>query len=486
MKTKKKKNKNLYFKIVALIYALLNALFLGLIYKLDILPTKFFLPLVLVIIFIGGTIIFPLLHKKIKKKIKIPVSILAIIISLGFLLGNIYLIKTLIVLGGNTNLGYNLKNYSVIVLKNSKYESLSDLENKTLGYFANDLENNQVIKELGSKVHVDFIKYDTLDELATDLLNNEVDSIVLEDGYKAMLLDNTEIKNENLVNFDTKTKTIHKFKIKVETEEIKKDIDVREESFNIYISGIDTYGEVSAVSRSDVNIIATVNPRTNEILLTTIPRDYYVQLSGTTGYKDKLTHAGIYGIDMSVKTIEDLLDIDINYYVKVNFTSLTDIVDALGGVDVYSEYSFYSTNFIYYNKGYNYVDGAKALEFVRERHAFIDGDFQRGKNQVALIEAIFKKCIDPSILVKYTSLLESVNGSFATNMSSDKITSLIKKQLDENASWTIKNNNLIGTDSNEYTYSYSANKLAVILPNEDSVNNTKALIKEVMNNEKND
>lgn len=484
MKAKKKKQKNLFFKIVSGIYLFLNLLLMFLVYKLDILPTKYFLPVFFIILLLCVVICFTLLRKKVKKKVKIPVSILTIIISILLLFGNFYLIKTLGFIDDNMGQGYNLKNYNVYVLKNSKYKTISDLKDKSIGYFANDIEKEKVIDELSKKTKLNFKEYTSLTELAADLLDKEIDSIVLEDSYKAMLLDNSEVIDEKIKKFDDLTKVIDTFKIKIETEEIKKDINVREESFNIYISGIDTYGEVSSVSRSDVNMVVTVNPTTNEILITTIPRDYYVQLHGTDGYNDKLTHAGMYGVDMSVKTIEDLLDIDINYYLKVNFTSLTDIVNALGGVDVYSEYAFYSTNNIYFKQGYNYVDGKKALEFARERYAFLYGDRQRGKNQMALMEAIFKKCIDPSILVKYTSLLEAVDGSFVTNMDSDKLTSLIKKQLEDNASWTIKNNSLDGSDGEEYTYSFSAEKLYVMIPTEESISNARNMIQEVMNKEK--
>ena len=246
---------------------------------------------------------------------------------------------------------------------------------------------------------------------------------------------------------------------------------------------MDEYGKVSKVSRSDVNMVITVNPKTRQILLTNIPRDYYVQLHDTTGYKDKLTHAGNYGIDTSVATIEDLLGIKINYYIKVNFSSLVKIVNALGGVDVYSEYDFQSWNGYNFTKGYNKVNGKQALAFVRERKTFNQGDNQRGKNQQAMIEAIFRKCTSPSIVVKYNSLLNSLEDSMITDMPMKSIKKLAKMQLVNNQKWTITSNSLTGRGSMEYTYTYGYQSLYVTIPDDDSVNSSKELIAKVTNGE---
>ena len=211
-----------------------------------------------------------------------------------------------------------------------------------------------------------------------------------------------------------------------------------------------------------------------------IPRDYYVQLHGTTGTKDKLTHAGIYGIDMSIQTLEDLLQTKINYYFKVNFTSVIDIVDALGGLDVYSEYTFVSYSGYSFKKGLNSVNGEQALDFVRTRKAFTDGDRQRGKNQQALIEAMFRKATDKSIITKYNSLLNAINGKYQTNMSIKKMTSLIKTQLNTMKSWNITSYSLTGSDSSNYTYTYYQ-LLYVMEPDEESISTAIEMINAVLN-----
>ena len=229
----------------------------------------------------------------------------------------------------------------------------------------------------------------------------------------------------------------------------------------------------------------TINPITKQVLLTSIPRDYYVQLSGTTGYKDKLTHAGNYGIDMSINTIEELLDIDINYYIRVNFSTLEKIIDALDGVDVYSRYSFvsYIDNYMFY-EGYNHMNGKQALAFSRERKSLPNGDIDRGKNQQAVIEAIIRKITSKDIIYKYTKILNSLRGTFQTNISDDDITKMVKKELENIGGWTITSISLEGTSEYNYTYSYNGQKLYVLVPDQDSINETVDLIKSVINGNK--
>ena len=228
----------------------------------------------------------------------------------------------------------------------------------------------------------------------------------------------------------------------------------------------------------------TVNPKTKQILLTSIPRDYYVQLHGTTGSRDKLTHAGIYGTDMSVQTIEDLLGIEINYYIKVNFSSFIDIINAIGGIEVYSKYEFTSIDGYHYQQGYNELNGEEALSFARERKAFMEGDRQRGADQQAVIEAMIKKMSNKSILTKYESLLDSIDGKFQTNMNYKKITSLIKMQLDDMSSWNVVSIALDGSNGSEYTYTGGNQKLYVMIPDESTIDNASSLINAVLKGEK--
>ena len=271
--------------------------------------------------------------------------------------------------------------------------------------------------------------------------------------------------------------------IKKSIEDITKRVSIKNTPFNVLISGIDTYGDINQTSRNDVNIVATVNPNTNEILLTSIPRDYYVQLHGTTGYKDKLTHASYYGINMAVETIEDILDIDINYYIKVNFTTVVDLVNKIGGVDVYADQSV-QIGSCKINEGYNHLDGTCALAFSRERHSYIDGDRHRGRNQQEVIRAIFTKLSSSStILTEYSDILNTLDGKFATNMDTKEITSYIKYELNDLKDYTIKNTQLDGYGSMGPTYSYPGQDLWIMIPYEDTITNAKNLINKVLNNE---
>ena len=465
----KNKKKNLIGNIVIGILLFISIFLIGTIIKMDFMPFKY----LIIVILILGIIDFALVWciKKGKKIVRIITMIISLIISVVLSFISFNILKTNSILG-NMNLNYKTHNYSVLVLKDSGYSDISELDGEKLGYYDNKLdEPKEILSKIEEKISVDSVLYNDLDETVDALMNKEVEMIVLEESYIKMLDEES--------NFSSKVKSIYNFKIKIEVKDVSKDIDVTNEPFNIYLSGIDTFGEVSSVSRSDVNIVITVNPKTHQVLLTSTPRDTYVQLSGTTGYKDKLTHAGIYGVEKSISTIEELLDIEINYYFKVNFTSVIDIVDTLGGVNVYSEYSFTSMDGYNYKKGYNYVNGEQALSFVRERKAFSLGDVQRGKNQQAMIEALIRKCISPDIISKYSSLLDSVNGKFATNMPISRMMNLIKMQLEGNYEWTVTSNYISGTDGSEYTYSYPTQKLYVMIPDDDSILNAKELIDKV-------
>ena len=318
-----------------------------------------------------------------------------------------------------------------------------------------------------------------IDSLTKDLIDSKIDAILIEEAQKDLLEEmSNELKNKERIIYEFSVDVLIK-------DELIKNVDITKESFNVFISGIDTYGKITSVSRSDVNMVVSINPRTHKILLTSIPRDYYVKLNGiNTEYKDKITHAGIHGIDTSVKTVEDLLSIDINYYAKVNFTSLIKIVDELGGIDVnvttpFRAYYIEENETVNYSfkKGMNHLNGKQALAYARERKSLPDGDVGRVKHQQQLIEAIVNKALSKTILLKYNDLLNALDGKFITNMGSTNITALIKQQIKEMPSWTIEKYTLEGTDAYAYTYSYKTVKSYVMEPKEDSVNVAKEKIK---------
>ena len=485
MTKKKKRNQNKKNNFITNLLLVASIILILSILYIDILPIKY---LLYIGIFIGILDLILIFIKK-KSKRKLLPSIIPFLLSIIMLVVSFYILKTDGLLN-NLNLNYKTYNYKVVVLKDSNYNKLNDIEDKQLGYYKTDgKETTKSLNKLASKVNTNNKEYDNTETLVEDLLNKRVDAILIEETHLTILEEHnndTEAVskiNNNINNFSDKTKIIYEFTIIVKTDNFSKDIDVTKKPFNVYISGIDTYGEISSVSRSDVNMVVTVNPETKQILLTSIPRDYYVKLHDKTGYNDKLTHAGLYGVDTSLKTIEDLLNIEINYYVKVNFSSVIDIVEALGGVEVYSDYSFTSIDGYNYTKGYNKVNGEEALSFARERKSFNAGDRQRVKNQQALLEAMFRKCTSASIITKYNSLLNSVNKSFVTNMPTDRLTALLKMQLKNRYKWIITSNSLEGSNSSNYTYSYSASKLYVMEPDEESVAKATSLINSVINGE---
>ena len=330
--------------------------------------------------------------------------------------------------------------------------------------------------ELTKKVRVTLVNQENLLDLGNKLIDKNVDVILTSATQYSMLGD--EIKN-----FKESTKILYTIKHEIQTntkaEDANSKYNIKSGKFNVYISGIDTSGNISNVSRSDANILMSVNTNTHEALLTSIPRDYYVTLH-SYGAKDKLTHSGIYGINETVKTAEDLLDTDINYYVRVNFTTVIKLVDKLGGIDVYSDYNF-SRDGYNFKKGYNHVNGAAALVFSRERYSFASGDNQRVKNQQHVIEAVMKKVLNSTtLLTKYTDILDSLKGSFQTNIAQDDISSLVKDQINNMSSWTIKSNSLTGTGASSSTYSMGSTKLYVMVPNSTSVTSAKEKIDEVL------
>lgn len=466
MHKKKKKKLN---KLFLIINYLLSIVVLLMVSILNILPFKYLIVAFILVIVFNLIISICLLKKK---KIGYLLSIIFIIIS-GFVI--YYLSTTYNFLSYFNKDNYKTETFLVLALKDSDYSKLDDLDGLDIGYVKNEITSiNKALDKINKKIDIENIEYDNYHLVFDDMIDKKLTSGLIEESNYNMIL-------EENPNYEDLFKIIDKIKIITKIDNRDGNVNVTEDTFNILISGIDTAGDISNVGRSDVNIVLTINPKTKQILMTSIPRDYYVQLYNTTGYKDKLTHAGIYGIDMSINTIEELLDININYYFRVNFTTLENIIDAIGGVDVYSEYSFvsYIGSYQFY-KGYNHMNGNQALGFARERKTLPEGDISRAKNQQAVIDGIIRKLTSFSSITKYSNVINSLKDTFQTNMTDNDITSLIKMQLNDNASWNITSNVLSGTGASEYTYSYKGQKLYVMIPDDSSVNDAIDLINQVV------
>lgn len=463
----------LAFKILALVFFITTIVFYVSINRLNLLPTSYFVAFTLAEIIITALIMIGLAkrHKTYK------LNIFCLIIMLLFT--GIYLYVINFANATNDFLGSvfqevkETEEYYVVVRDDGKYDTINDLDGERI--YAFQIEND-VQEDINNQANVTFETGDNLVDLGNNLLDEKIEAILVSSSQYTMI-------SEEIENFEDETKIIY-----TSDHEIEKTSEVSTEGskytiengvFNVYISGIDTSGSISNVSRSDANIIATVNTKTHEVLLTSIPRDYYVTLH-SKGAKDKLTHSGIYGINETVTTVEDLLDIDINYYVRVNFTTVIKLVDVLGGIDVYSSNSFSRGGYTF-SQGYNHLNGDAALVFSRERYSFASGDNQRVKNQQAVIEAIAKKVLNSStLLTRYTDILDSLQGSFQTNIEQDEMSSLVRAQLSDMSSWKFSNNALEGTGSYGPTYSMGSTQLYIMLPNQTSVANAKAKINEAM------
>lgn len=264
---------------------------------------------------------------------------------------------------------------------------------------------------------------------------------------------------------------------------------ITKEPFVIYLSGVDTRGELTEKARSDVNILAVVNPKTKQVALINTPRDYYVDLAGTDS-KDKLTHAGLYGVENSMETLGNLYGVEVDHYIRINFAGFMTIVDALGGVDVYSDQAFTSvgspgyydpTTFV---EGWNHLDGQAALAFARERHAFATGDVQRGINQMKVIDAMLNKIKSPTLLMSFSKLMDAASDCFVTSFSQDQISALVRMQLSDFAEWSIESYTATGTSAKSTKcYSAKGQSLYVMKPDTASVNEAKALIAGVLGGE---
>ena len=252
--------------------------------------------------------------------------------------------------------------------------------------------------------------------------------------------------------------------------------------FTVFISGIDVAGPISTTSRSDVNILATINPMTHQILLVSTPRDYYVATSVSNGAKDKLTHAGIYGINCSMDTLSALYDTDVDYYFRINFTGFKDVISALGSVTVHSDYAFKAGGYSYV-EGENTLNADQALAFARERHAFAEGDRQRGKDQMYVIQGVMNKLSTPAVLNNYSELLKALEGSFQTSVPYERLSAMVNDQLSTGTGWSIQQYSVNGSGKSDYTYSMPRTKLYVMEPDITTVEQAKTYIQQIKNNE---
>lgn len=479
--------------ITSVILAAVGILFTAKLMGLGVLPSKYQTP-VLTAVWI---LIVLLAVLQFVRPMRIVSKILAVLFVLVLAVGTYMLGTVQSLLNETADVTVSVDTVQVYVMDDDPAELINDTAEYQYGILMElDRENTdaaqaEIEAELGVTLSV--TEYVSMLELAQALLDGEVQAILVNSAYISIV-----DEDENLADFPELIRVLASYDIEREleiSEGVGTDEDNESEesyaaeetvtidadnmsSFVVYISGNDATGTLNSTGRSDVNILMAVNPTTHTILLVNTPRDYYVQLAGIGAY-DKLTHASIYGVDVSMKTLGNLYGVSVQYYARMNFTGFVEIIDALGGVTVVSEVAFETGEYSFV-VGENVLDGEAALAFARERYAFSSGDRQRGINQMAVIKAVINKLASPAILSGYSDIMAAASGSFGTNLTQDEIAELVKYQLSYGGSWTIETISADGSDSTSTVYSAQSTSLYVMIPYESSVAEVSAKLASVL------
>lgn len=482
--------------ILADIMLVLTAFLIWEIVKLGMLPKNMLMIGCVIILVIAALVMVLQLGFTRGTASKIILTTVTVMMILVYGTGTYYISKASGLLGNVTDFGNETTTtVQVIALKDSGIKSEKDLEGKTVGSLKSiSLASTQaLIQDLSGKgVTFQDKQYDNIQGMVNGLYDKEVPAIILNDAYRGNIND---LEDEKFKNFGTDTQVVYTYTYKTENKSTTNSVDdITKNPFTVLISGVDSRDGFAESSRSDVNMLATINPVTKTVLLTSIPRDYYVttvceeDAGCQNGAKDKLTHTGLHGTETTKKTIENLLGVDINYTAKVNFTSVVNLVDALGGIDVdvkpgLAVDHFYTNDYFGTDygvtEGINHLNGQAALCYARERYAYQDGDRQRVKNQQEVLMAIVKKATSPSVIGNYPALMDALSGAFQTDLSQDEIQSLIQFQLKEMPDWQFITYSLDGQGSTEFCAELG-NNASVMIPDNETVVTAKKRIEAVI------
>ena len=482
--------------ILAGIMLVLTAFLIWEIVKLGMLPENMLMIGCVIILIIAALVVVLQLGFTRGTASKIILTTVTVMMILVYGTGTYYISKASGLLGNVTDFGNETTTtVQVIALKDSGIKSEKDLEGKTVGSLKSiSLASTQaLIQDLSGKgVTFQDKQYDNIQGMVNGLYDKEVPAIILNDAYRGNIND---LEDEKFRNFGADTQVVYTYTYKTENKSTTNSVDdITKNPFTVLISGVDSRDGFAESSRSDVNMLATINPVTRTVLLTSIPRDYYVTTvcdegaGCQNGAKDKLTHTGLHGTETTKKTIENLLGVDINYTAKVNFTSVVNLVDALGGIDVdvkpgLAVDHFYTNDYFGTDygvtEGINHLNGQAALCYARERYAYQDGDRQRVKNQQEVLMAIVKKATSPSVIGNYPALMDALSGAFQTDLSQDEIQSLIQFQLKEMPDWKFITYSLDGQGSTEFCAELG-NNASVMIPDNETVVTAKKRIEAVI------
>lgn len=495
---KKSKKWKIAAGIILVIQALISIVSVGIVVWFNLLPLKYLVLIGLILIWLLTLVYYffysgvrkkkgkKLTAQKKKRKLYIKRSIGGVISAITMAL--CIVASSMVWQAGNAlaNIADNVvvtDTVSVYALADNPAESVADIKDGVFAITQNyDYEHtkttlDKIRENLGQDVHTQ--NYDTVFDMVDALYAGNVDAMILNVAYVDVIRD-----QKGYEDFSDRTKTLydHEVKTSVVQENTQDTRDITKDPFIIYISGSDTRNLKLATSRSDVNILAVVNPASKQVLLLNTPRDYYVETTVSGGMRDKLTHCGIYGIDCSMGTLTNLYEENVDYYVQINFNGFETLIDAIGGITVEAEKSFRTSEGGYYiSQGTNQLSGAVALSYVRERKSFADGDNARGRHQMQAIEAIIKKVSSgTTVLNNYSAILSSMEGMFATNMSSSEISALVRMQLTDMASWNVKSFAVTGTGSSQKTYSMPTKRSYVMIPDESQIDYARKLVDKVV------
>ncbi|WP_462336546.1 LCP family protein [Holdemanella biformis] len=419
--------------------------------RLNVLPSKFLFPLTIGVVVLDAIFILLLIYFSKNVVSKIVCILLTLVICAASCMGGYYISKTQGALSNITNVAKHAKNtVSVIVKESSSIKNKSQLNGVSVGSLRlNEQGSKKALKELsGEGIVLNQTEYDSMTALLEAFYNGEVDSIIINESSRSQILD-----MEAYSNFDSNTRVVYQTSYKVKNNDSATSVsDITSKPFNVLISGSDTRGGFDENGRSDVIMVATVNPKTHTILLTSVPRDFYVTTACDAGdgcmqgALDKITHTGIHGTNTTKRTVEQLLGIEINYTFKVGFDTVTELVDVLGGVDVYVEPGYATTTSEFsVHEGVNHLNAQQALAFARERYSYTEGDRQRTKNQQQVLMGIVKEATKPSVITNYAAIMDTMANTFSTTMSNAEITDLIKYQLNNNPTWKMEQYMVDGT-----------------------------------------
>lgn len=500
-----KKQNNLFAipsMVEAVVQSVVSFIFFLNVYKLDILPKGYLMALaaalILLIAACGAACAFARSRTQFTIRLIFPILLCVVLI-----IGACFIQKSLDVFDDISDSKTETVEVHVYVRSEDPSTAISDVSDDVFGILREldrksvDQVITKIQSELGKTIQIK--EFDRFIELADALLDGKISVIIMSNSYVEALAG-----MEGYSDIGQRIRTLSEYVSQIEitvppttvppttqTTTTKPDSPIPTEPkpeapiFVAYISGIDSRNGLVKKSNSDVNILVVVNAVTKKILLLTTPRDYYIPLPISNGIPDKLTHAGIYGVNVSIETLEMLYDIDIDYYFRLDFSGFEKIIDALGGVSVYSEYEFtaYHTDENdknpHFVKGINYLNGEQALLFARERYAFAAGDHQRGKNQMAVIRGVIDKVLSPSILLNFNSLLDSVKGCFETSVPMEVISDLVRNQLSNSGQWEIQSFNVTGYNDTQIPYSMNF-EVYVMQPDMASVEKGKDLINQVL------